>query len=657
METDKIKIEDMMAKDGIKISQKEIETVASDYYDLITWKSYRSGFTRQFRGYDFDSYLALSRELFWNSLSTKSTDLNNLGLEFSIPFARKEAMDFLAKLVALNVKPSMKGDDLDALGMKILNGVYKRWSFKNNEKVETFWELLYGIMNGTVCSYIGFNNTELQRRYLTSLDEKTGEFTIKTESQKPWNDVIKVIIPIEDIYLPKIYERNIQNQGRLIWRTQMDPKTFLAEFGHYPRAKYARPGNMIAEDSLYFRLLGGTGTTTANKIDVVRKYDWIKDEYRIVAGGILINGLGSGDNLQFAPMPFDHKMAPFTWGIMNPIDEKFAYGLSVPFMVKDPHKILNTAFTMMVERELRAVDPPIITSDLEAPDLIYGQHKVIGVNDINAYKEFTLQEPSGQFFTMMNSLQQNMSNQANGGQQQVVPSRQPQSARGVMANQTLQQEAATNAVTMYYDILRQRVLLVVKTALQFYGIDKYQDSDKSAFRTLLVNDVPLTMGGIGDMKIRIVKEKKSDIELFLEGIKTSALNGKKTEIVEVPLSFLQNIECEVSDIKLEPENQNELEKQAYVEQVIAPMFNAYIPAGVASIEKTFLRHMEKMGESAVDFASEQVLQNMAGNKQNPNPQMPQGQQGASSFGGNAAQSITGTQFGMQQSGPLPMAQR
>jgi hypothetical protein len=413
------------------------------------------------------------------------------------------------------------------------------------------------------------------------------------------------------------------------------------------------PGNMIAEDSLYFQLLGGTGTTTANKIDVVRKYDWIKDEFRITAGGIVINKLGSGDTTEWAPMPFDHKMAPFTWGIMNPLDEKFAYGLSVPFMVKDPHKILNTSFTMMVERELRAIDPPIITSDLEAPELIFGQHKVIGVNDINAYKEFNISEPNQQFFTMMNSLQQNMSSMANGGQQQVVPSRQPQSARGVMANQSLQQEAMTNATTMYYDILRQRVLLVVKTALQFYALEKYEESDEGAFRTLLINDVPLTLGGIGDMKIRIVKDKKSDMELFLEGVRESALNGKKVEVVEVPIEFLQNIECEVNEITLEPENQNEIEKQAYVEQVIGPMANLYIPAGVASIEKTFLRHLEKMGESPADFASDQVLQNLAGNKTTPNPtQIGQRQAGQGPAGGNMMQSITGTRFGMNQSGPL-----
>lgn len=659
-ETDKIKVEDMMLRDGIKLTQEEIIAVTTDYTDLIQWKSYRSGFVRQFRGYDFDSYLALSRELFWNSISTKSNDLKGLELEFSIPFARKEAMDFLAKLVALGVKPKIQGDMLDSLGMKILNGMYKRWHFKNNEKVETFWELLYGIMNGTVCSYIGFLDTDLQRRYLKSLDVESGEFKIEEKTQKYWNDVMKCIVPIEDIYLPKIYERNIQKQGRLIWRTQMDPKMFYAEYGHYPMAKYVFPGNRISEDSLFFRLLGGTGTTTSMKIDVIKKYDWIKDEYHITAGGIMINALGrKKGEFVIPPMPFDHKMAPFTWGIMNPLDEKFAYGLSVPFMVKDPHKILNTAFTMMVERELRAVDPVIITSDLEAPEFIYGQHKVVGVNDINAYKEMTLAEPSQSFFTMINSLQGNMSGMANGGQNPAIPSRQPQSARGVMTQQELQQEAMTNAVMMYYDILRQRVLLVIKTALQFYGIDKYSQSDESAYRTLTVSDVPLSMGGVGDMKIRIVKEKKSDIELWLEGIRETAKNGKKTEIVEVPVEFLQTVDCEVTDITLEPENQSELDKQSYLSNVIAPMISTYVPAGLADMGKTMARHLEKMGESLSDFATENVIESMANNKGvQPNPQGPAipGQGNTNPTAGNLQQSTTGMKFGMNQAGSLPFTQ-
>ena len=93
-------------------------------------------------------------------------------------------------------------------------------------------------------------------------------------------------------------------------------------------------------------------------------------------------------------MPFNHKLMPFGWTIWKAIDEKFAYGMSLPFELKDYQKILNTSMTMLVEQELRAIDPPILTSDFEAPELIYGQHKTIQVNDVNAYRPLEASEGS-----------------------------------------------------------------------------------------------------------------------------------------------------------------------------------------------------------------------------------------------------------------------
>ncbi len=658
----KVKPEDMMLKDGHKLSDGEIECSADVYTDFYKMRTYRSGLVKQFRNYQFDEYLRISRELFWNSLTTDSDDLRKIGLEFSIPFARKESMDFLAKLSSLNIKPKIEGDDVDALALKICQGIYKKWRFHSNEKVETFWELLYGIVNGTVCSYIGYNNSELQRRYLTSFDPKTGEYNIDKKDEKYWDDVWKEIVPIEEIYLPKIFERNIQKQGRLIRRRQLDEADFHAEYDKYPLAKYVYPGMRIAEDSLFYRLLGGTGTTSALKIEVMNRYNWITDEYEIVAGGLVLNKLGGSGKFEKSPMPFNHKMAPFTWGIMSPLDEKLAYGLSTTFQAKDPHKILNTAYTMMVERELRAIDPTVLSSDLESPDIIYGQHKVLQVNDVNAYKEFNIKEPSPQFFNMMNSLQSNMSANTNGGDAAVLPSRQPNSARKELNDEQLKQQSISNATLMYYDILRQQVLLVLKTAFQFYTTDKYKEGDKQAIRTLLVSDVPLTLGGIGNMKIRIVKDggKSPDMSLLLEGIKNSVESGKNTEVVEVPVSFLQNLEVLISDIELESDNPTEIELANFVENVINPMLNVYVPMGLADPSKVMMRHVEKMKESISDFASDaNATAMMSGKPIPPPPQQPQagangptGQSGVGQTQGNLLNATKNMGNAMNQGGTL-----
>lgn len=638
-----------------RISERELEEVGKVYSDFYTWKSRRSGAIKLFQNKDFESVLTISRELFWNSLTTHSDDLEKLGLDFSIPFARKEVMDYVGRLSALNIKPKIAGENIDALAIKILNGMYKRWSFKSNEKVENFWELLYGIVNGTVCSYIGYNAEKLQRRYLDSYDPETGEYSLSTKSERPWDDVWKEIVPIEDIYLPKIYERNLQKQGKLIWKSQMDEADFHAEYdGKYPNAKYVVAGSRIAEDSLYFRLLGGTGTTSYDKVEVIRYYDWLQDKYILVASGIVLNGLGRDEVKDVAPMPFHHKMAPFTWGIMGPQDEKFSYGLPMPFLVKDPHKILNTGFTMMVERELRAIDPPVLSSDIESPDFIYGQHAVIPVNDVSAYKEFRIGETSPAYSNMLNSLQQNMSAIAQGGDSAAVPSRQPKAAREVMEIAEMKKQAMANAMTMYYDILRQRILLMLKTALQFYPLSKYEAADKRIYRTLVVENVPVSTGGVGTMKMRIVKEKKPDAEIFLEAIRESALNGKKIEIVEIPVEWMQNLESVViTDIKLEPDKSSELELQSFVENVINPMINVYVPAGVASIEKTYLRHLEKMQENAADFSadipdmfSSPVKSSNAQNGVNQNP--------AGAFGQNMDSMKMGMIFGGQNNKGLPV---
>lgn len=644
----KIRIEDLR-KD--ELSEKEITAVGETYANFYKYKSYRSGALKHFQNKSFEDALSLSRQLFWNSMTTQSEDLENLGLNFSLPFARKEVLDFLGRLVSLNISPKIGGDELDATGIRMLQAMYKHWEFKSNQKVERFWEILYGLTNGTVCSYVGFNNSKLHRRYLESYDTKTGDFKITTKEQAPWNDVSKEIVAIEDIYIPKIYERNVQKQGNLIWKQQMDESTFHAKYDSlYENAKYVYPGNRIAEDSLYFRLLGGSGSTAYNKIELMHDYNWITDEYRLIANGILLNKLGkSKTNVAIAPMPFDHKMAPFTWGIMSPIDEKFAYGMMMPFQIKDPQKILNTSYTMMVERELRAIDPPILTSDIESPELIFGQHKVIPVNDVDAYKEMNISEPSNQFFNMLNSLQSNASAISQGGDTSIIPSRQPKSAREVMDINAMKQQAMANSVTMYYDIIRQEVMLVLKTMLQFYQTSQIKNSDKRIIRSLTAGEMPLSSGGIGNVNIRFVKEKKDGMELFIEAIKKKIADGKNTEIIEVPIEFIQDLDFTISSIELKPDSSSEIEMMNYVENVINPMLNVYIPAGIADMGKTFLRHVEKMGENPADFIAESkpVVEGAGG-------QNPGGQTDRSAFAGNMQQSMQGIKFGGQKNQGLPV---
>ena len=651
--------EDKIILENLRVpTELELKVVSETATDYHKWRNLRDGMFDQFQGYNLEDYLQLSRKLFWNTEITKSEDLRDLNLDFSIPFVRKEVMQFLGRVTGQNFKGRFNGDNLDIFGTRVLNAIYEKWRFKSNDKNEKFWEILYGLVNGTMCKFIGYNNAKLTKRYLDSYDSDGGVAQMRTKEVPYWNDVWSEVVPLEDIYLKKVYERNIQKQGALIWKTEMDWKDFRKEFKNFDNAEYVYPGNALAEDSLYFRMIEGMGISAGNKVQLLKKYDILEDKYTIQCNGVWLNPIGKGKKQVVSPIPFTHKMMPFVWSIADPIDEKFAYGLSLPFKIKESHKVLNVSNTMLVERELRAINPPVLTSDFEAPKLIFGVDGVIPVNDVNSYKEMKISEPSSQFFGMMNNMQGFMTEQAQGAGQGTA-SKQPKSAKEVIALENLRQQTLGVANTMFYNMLYQEMMLVIKTALQFYATDKYQKLDGKIMRMLKIPNTHLTSGGTGNLEVRVVKKKSENLDLFFESVHKSIMDGKMTEIIEAPVDVIQNLDFEITSIDIEPENADEMKKATFFEQIIQPMLNVYVPQGVADIGKVYMRHLEKLGEHPADYSSDKVLPTLmaswgvtdykpmdgSGAK---NPQQNSGQ-----TTGALNQSNTGVRFGSNNAGPLP----
>lgn len=667
------KNEDKVFIENLRVpTQTEVTTIAETYGDFYKWRNERSGEFKQFQFKSFEDMLAISRSIFWNSSKTMSEDLEGLGLGFSIGFVRKEAKDFIGKIQSLGIKPRFSGSNLDQFGVKVLQAMYDKWRMHSNDKVEKFWEILYGIVNGTVCKFIGYNDAQVERRYLRDYDPDTGTYNIKTEKVPYWDDVWGEIVPIEDIYLSKLYERNIRKQGRLIWKTQMDFKDFKREFKNYRNAEFVYPGNRIAEDSLYFRLLGGSGVTTTNKVEILKKYDEITDSMILSANGVWLNPIGNDSNLQSAPLPFNHKHLPFVWGILDPIDDKMAYGIPMPFAQKDPHKLLNVSYTMLMERELRNIDPPVLTSDIEAPDLIFGDKKVIPVNDVDAYKEMNLAPAGADYFNTMGSLGNILTTHIQGGNIPIT-GKQPSSARQQMNLAQQQQVFLANTLLMYYDMVQQEVELVLKTAIQFYPMARYRSETKDLVRAITVPNTSLTGGGTGTMEVRIKKGNKSTaVELFIEAVQKSILNGKQHEILEVPLEVFEKLEFDISSIDLEPEQSSEIERTQFMEQVFTPMMNTFGSSGLIDPNKAMLRLLLKMKEHPADWMPDKVLPSVyAGwRQQNTIPQInnTDGKPAPGARNGNVAQSMRGmmnggagaqgmgggisTKFGSQQAQPI-----
>jgi len=661
-------------EDNYRPSSKAFEEIGDTYASYYSFRNNREQSFRQLQHKTLEEFWTISRNLFWNSNVTPSEDLASLGLDFSLPFVRKEVLDFTGRLVSLNINPTLTGDALNSYAIKVLQGMYKKYRFKTQDKVEKFWQVLYSAMNGTVCTFVGFQMDERELRYLTEYDKIKNDFKVKKEMKKMWDDAFTEIVPLEEIYLEKIWERDIQKQNRTIRVKEMTWDDFKKEYptSKYKNCEYVVPGAQIADDSLFFELLGGTQILNSDKVQVLYDLDTAKDKKKVIANGVWLDELGKGEA---SPNPFHHKMQPYTWSMHEPIDDKFAYGMSMPFLLKDSSKILNTSYTMMVERELRAIDPPVLSSDFEAPELIFGQQRVIPVNDVNAYKEFRIEEASGSYFTMMNSLQGLMSSFAQGGNTQIAPSKQPRSAREMIQIEKMKQQALGNTLLMYYGLVHQEIILLLKTMLQFYASGRY-NTGQNLLRAFIVPNSPLSQGNVGDLEVRFVKNPDEALNLYFEAIKKSIENGKPTEIIEMPVDMIGNLEFYIDDIKLEPEKDDEMERAMFNENILQPLLNVFIPAGVADINKTYVRWLEKQGEHPSSYTSEQqmpqIMSAWGGSTMQQNPQqqmamaglpggMPQGlsmnamtgRQGQGAMTGNLNQSRTGTQFGGRSNGGVP----
>jgi len=214
---------------------------------------------------------------------------------------------------------------------------------------------------------------------------------------------------------------------------------------------------------------------------------------------------------------------------------------------------------------------------------------------------------------------------------------------------------------MYYNMLRQEMTLMLKTAVQFYPTNKYAKINNRIVRAIKIPDTSLTTGGVGNLNVRFVHKKQDDLITYFESVEKSLQDGRQTEIIECPIEVLQDLDFIIHEIELKPAKASEIEKAAWMEQMFTPMMQYFVPMGIADPAKVYLQLLEKYGEHPADYTSDKVLpQLMAtwGNEMNfqmPDPKKPdsmkQGALGPQT--GNLNQSNTGTRFGGQGGAPIP----
>ncbi len=574
------------------------------YDKLIRWRSLRDQPCKQFSQQAFLDYLQDARQKFWGYLPL-SFDVDTP--QFFFPETRNQIIGILAKIANLKMKPRFEGvKGFDLMTATVLNDLFEYWKRGSNRKISNFWQFLYNIINGTVIVFTAYNSNIRKVKNITMHNPESGETSYQEETLDE-SDVEDIICNLEDTYLPKIWEPDIQQQDEMIWRTLLKWADFKNAFKGYSNSTTVVPGSQFADSSIFADFLS-YDVMGSDFVEVIKYFNKPKDQYAIIANGVLLNPLIRDGKEEIAPLPWNHKKLPFSKTIFEPIDTNFFYGIPLAQKVKSPQEALNMLWELMLEREIRSVTAPIITNDPSMElGLEFKAGRVYQVQaDVNQFKELSVQGTGQSFQNAIQALQGILQRTGSGGAGPSTPSRQPHSATEDAQITQEKKESAGLYYMFYQDLLEQKAWLTIKNMIQFYTSTKTEQvlGERKFNKIISLAELKLYGGGMGNHEIRITSSPHSGDELKKESYLRSLFKKERVDIIEVTPDALRKMNFDIK-INFEMENSPETERALYLDY-ISTVIKLFGQTGLVSMKKMLYRTVEKFGESLSDIVDDKV---------------------------------------------------
>ena len=598
----------IMLEDFYRPSREIQEEIFDVYEKFIRFRSLREQSYKQFNGKMFSDWLQDSREKYWGYLPL-SFDLDVP--QFFFPETRNQINSILGKVANLRMKPRFEGvKGFDLIKATILKSLFEAFKRTKNQKIKNFWQFLYTVINGTCIVFVGFKSREVERKRIKMFDPATGETEWDTKKEED-SDVDEVICNLEDIYIPKLWEPDMQEQDEVIWRTLMKWSDFKNTFSGYSLSKYVFPGMQFADQSIFAQFLA-YDVRGSDFVEVIKYFNVPKDRYMVIANGVLLNPVkekGKTDEI-ISPLPWNHKKLPFAKSIFEPIDANFFYGMPLPQKVKSPQEAINSLWELALDREKRSVSAPIITTDPNVNEgLEFKAGRIYGVGaPVTEYKELTVSPLSSSYWNMLGSLQNLMQRTGAGGLSSATTGKQPRSATEKAAEAQAQKESSGLYYLFYQDLLEQTSWLVIQNMIQFYTAHKTKQivGDKKYHEVISLIDMQLAQGGMGNMEVRIADQPQKSEDLKKEAWFRSMFKKERVEIIEVTPNELNQLKFDIK-IDFEAEETPESE-QALFTNWANWLMQTFYPLGLVDPKKILFRATEIKGESASDYIPDQMIQ-------------------------------------------------
>lgn len=367
---------------------------------------------------------------------------------------------------------------------------------------------LSAMEKGTAVVYEGFTTRSRKIKKIESYNPQTGESTWTEVEIYTYNDAESVLVNLLEFYPGDLAVQNPQDMPDCAWRTFVDIDVFKNDFSGWKDADKVRVGatsGNIGEEE-FFRSFT-TQDRPMDKVEVIRYFSRVDDEYHILANGILLTELVN-------PLPWQHKMRgkglPFWVVRFEPIDEDFFYGMSLPFKLKGQQDVVDVAYRMLINSTLLALNPPILTDDSEFPEenfLFPGQVRYMEAG--RTVQPMQMKEPGESAYRLIQMAGRDMDESSISD---VASGQLSDSGRRTATEIMESQKSAQRMIFLFLRGIEKgtadKAYLRMSNIIQFYGLPMTPDGKKVEYRKLRVKNMPLLLSpSKGTIEINFVPSK------------------------------------------------------------------------------------------------------------------------------------------------------
>lgn len=411
------------------------------------------------------------------------------------------------KITAVNKKSGL----LDRKFADVLQDL-NRYSLNEENGDARFLEAAFEcVVKGTVVVYEGYRKETQKGKVPKKFNAETGKVATEKVDRIIFDNCFQKVVPLEDFFIANPYQPDVQKQPWLIWRELTTYDEAKRDFGHYSEWDSVKPGMYtLATDASTFYRMQMQSDLKSNQVEILRYYNRAENCHTVLVNGVVIY-----DDV----MPFRDGMYPFAKTIYEPFDNYFFWGASLPNKIMGEQDLMNTFWSMMIDKTKGSLLPYGLSSDLDdiIEDDVLRTNKIRKVTDVNKWKFDTLPAVNSAEQMMLQttmSFAKENSGDVEGGAAAATPKGGSVTARQALMKQREAQQKLSYSLFFLEDLERDRTLLRINHILQFYSIPKIEkitgkngkEIEELIYRDVRLSNIKLSDGNEGNKVIKIIDD-------------------------------------------------------------------------------------------------------------------------------------------------------